>query len=257
MFSTMKKITDFKKAPEKRYSESGNVLFLILIAVALFAALSYAVTQSSRSGGGDASSETNLISSASLTQYPAAIRTSIIRMIVSSNIDVEDLNFDLPADFATVCTATPSDCVFHPRGGGATYAPAPGDVMDDSTPADWSFNADFELINLGLSNSDDTEGNEIIAFLPGIKRAICNKINEQLNFATTIPVLSASRAGSATTTGYLRNKDNDQLTMASTGDITLGTGGDEANAAFDGEAFGCFQNAASGDYVYFHVLVER
>ena len=55
-------------------AEKGNVLFLILIAVALFAALSYAVTQSSRSGGGDANNETSLINSAQVTQYPASVR---------------------------------------------------------------------------------------------------------------------------------------------------------------------------------------
>ena len=66
--------------------EKGNVLFLILIAVALFAALSYAVTQSTRSGGGSADRERSILSSASLTQGPTALRTSLIRMVLGLSL---------------------------------------------------------------------------------------------------------------------------------------------------------------------------
>ena len=93
----------YDRVSANRISERGNVLFLILIAVALFAALSYAVTQSSRSGGGDAGSETSLVDSAQVTQYPAAVRTAIIRQIVSKNITASQLEFNSPTNFAT-CT---------------------------------------------------------------------------------------------------------------------------------------------------------
>src|SRR5262245_7206132 len=137
------------KADIQRRGESGNVLVLLLIAVALFAALSYAVTQSSRSGGGDATSEKSLVSAAQLTQYPAGIRTSIVRMLING-VDVNSLVFNTPADFGAGkdvddTSTDPADvaivksAVFHPLGGGATYSAGPADLMLSSQQTDWIF----------------------------------------------------------------------------------------------------------------------
>jgi hypothetical protein len=226
-----------------------------LIAVALFAALSYAVTSSSRSGGGDASSETNLVSSAAITQYPATVRTSIVRMIISGTT-ADSLAFDPPP--FTACTG-PVDlqrCVFHPSAGGATHVKAPSDVMADGLQGDWTMNGDFEIINIGTSAAG-SDGNEIIAFLYGVKEGICSKINDELGFGAT-PVITATVAGAdPATAGYLRIMDTG-LSFAA-GQTVLGTGGAAGSdiANFDGQPFGCFRNTASGDFVYYHVLVER
>ena len=255
------KIKKSKEMTDHRQNESGNVLFLILIAVALFAALSYAVTSSSRSGGNDANNETNLISSATITQYPAAIRTAILRMQVSDGVDISDLEFNAPDVFED-CTAVNSvvgaHCVFHPNGGSATYVSAPADVMDDNQPGVWTFNGDFEINNIGISTDGSEAGNEIIAFLPGIKQGVCNRINQELGI-TGIPATGATIAGTDdTTAGYNRIMD-EGLGIEGTNDILLGseTGAIAGTAALDGQAYGCFRNTASGDYVYFHVLVEQ
>lgn len=247
------------KPMKNRNSESGNVLFLILIAVALFAALSYAVTSSSRSGGGDANKETNLISSATITQYPASIRTAILRMQVSGGVATADLEFNAPSDFgncSTIGGVQGAYCVFHPSGGGATYTQAPADVMANGNLGTWTFNGDFEIVNIGITTSGDAAGNEIIAFLPGISEGVCTRINDELGIAST-PVVASSIAGAdPTTEGYLRIMD-DVVDYATTNDITLGTGGVATTDALDGHAYGCFRNTASGDFVYFHVMAEQ
>ncbi len=239
---------------KNRNNESGNVLFLILIAVALFAALSYAVTSSSRSGGGDANNETNLISSATVTQYPASVRTAILRMQVSGGVDTADLEFNPPSAFGS-CSNSNVRCVFHPSGGGATFVSAPADVMDDGQPGEWTFNGDFEIINVGTTTSGSAAGNEIIAFLPGIKQGVCTRINSELGI-TGIPDTGADVSGADPgTEGYMRIMD-ETVDYATTNDITIGTGGDANVAALDGQAYGCFQNN-SGEYVYFHVIAEQ
>lgn len=228
-------------------NESGNVLFLILIAVALFAALSYAVTQSSRSGVGDASNETNLISSAQVTQYPASIRTSVIRMVVSNNVDVATLNFDTPSNFATTCNASPSRCVFHPSGGGAAYVGAPADIMENNAAGQWYFSGHYEVTNLGISTASNAAGNDIIAFLPGVKSSICSKINSELGIGgDTIHSTNLDPAAAAQFMGTA-------YTIPAS-EINIGTAG--GAAAFDGQPFGCIEDSG-GDYIYYHVIVER
>ncbi len=244
-----------------RQSESGNVLFLILIAVALFAALSYAVTQSSRSGSGEATSEKSLISGAQITQYPAGVRTDIIRMMIDNNISVDQLEFNAPSDFSSL-TANPSGkytrSVFHPDGGGATYQLAPADVMDSGAPGTWYYNANFFIPNIGTTTTADSSGNEMTAFLPGIKQSVCQKINDALGIISS-PVPSVS--GFASTdfqvtqgagSGYVA------FSTAPAGTQCIDTVACPSTppGALAGQPFGCFQ-ASDSKYVYYHVLLER
>ncbi len=226
-------------------SQSGNVLFLILIAVALFAALSYAVTSSTRTGGGSADSETNLISSAQITQYPSAVSTAVVRMIISG-ATAEEIRFNRPSEYTELDTVDIG--VFHPSGGAATYIPAPADVMAGASAGQWVFNAELEIPEIGLAGAG---GNDIIAYLVGMKQSICRKINEEHGLGSVIPVLSADRSGQ-----YTERMFDDGST-----DYTFPTGDvpdiDDGSGSFDGQPFGCFQNAGAGDYVYYHVIVER
>jgi len=256
----------FLKTPKTdgstRASESGNVLFLILIAVALFAALSYAVTQSTRTGGGSGDNETALISSAQLTQYPASIRTAVVRMIIGG-VDNQNLEFIAPANFAdcTGASATPPRyefCVFHPEGGGATYTTAPANLMADGQVGSWYFNANFEIEEIGTSVDGNDAGNEIIAFLPSITQTLCFRINEELGITNDAGIVSDTDL-SSNTTGYQALMDD---TYSFPGD-ELDIGSATAMPNLVGQPFGCFQDNAdpdgdgTNDYVYYHVLLEK
>ncbi|MGN7437768.1 MAG: hypothetical protein ACTHOO_03915 [Alcanivorax sp.] len=231
---------------EFREKQSGNVLFLILIAVALFAALSYAVTSSTRSSGENASRETNLINSAQITQYPTSVNTAIIRMIMSGTV-ADEIRFNRPGDeFDDLDNNTIG--VFHPQGGGATYVPAPADVMVSGTPGEWVFNGELEIPEIGLEGAG---GNDIIAFLVGIRQGICSRINEEHGMGTTVPVLNGDRSSQYTERMYDDGTTDYDMPTNDVPDIDDGAG------AFDGQPFGCFQNAGGGDYVYYHVVVER
>tara|TARA_B100000686_G_scaffold285939_1_gene310385 strand:- start:901 stop:1638 length:738 start_codon:yes stop_codon:yes gene_type:complete len=70
----------------------GNALFLILIAVALFAALSYAVTNSGK-GGGSSDREQGAIMAAEILNYVATIQTEIQFLQTLYGVDDNQISF--------------------------------------------------------------------------------------------------------------------------------------------------------------------
>lgn len=239
-----------------KQTQKGNVLFLILIAVALFAALSYAVTQSSRSGG-DSGRETNILNSAQLAQYPNQIRTAVLRMIIDGR-DITEVRFNAPADFDDLGTDEEGRGVFHPEGGGAVFQNAPADFMASgggNVDGEWFYNMDMEVTDIG-SSAAGAAGNELIAFLPGITEAICRRINDEAGIEeTSAGELPATADLSAT---YELNMVDDGTTDYSiTGNVTL-VATTTPTTALEGHPFGCFENVADSNvFVYYHVLNER
>lgn len=100
----------------------GNALFLILIAVALFGALSYAITQSGR-GGGNIAREEAMIKQARLENYQAAITAAVMRLTLPGTCTAAQISYETPAG-ANANPSAPSDksChIFHPNGGGVGW----------------------------------------------------------------------------------------------------------------------------------------
>lgn len=236
---------------KKNYNQRGNVLFLILIAVALFAALSYAVTQSSRSGG-DASRETNILNAAQLTQYPTSIRTAVLRLVIDGYQDTNILYN--PPSGGFIAASEPFE-VFATVGGGAINQNAPREVMQtggDNTDGVWFINMDFEVPGLGRS-ATNIAGNELIAFLPGITDSVCTRIDLEAGIielpTDTNPAVPGTLTGGGT--GHVDKNISTMADYVATSNVEL----DSATDDLTGQPFGCFTNG--GQNVLYTVILER
>lgn len=235
-----------------RPSERGNVLFLILIAVALFAALSYVVTQSTRSGGGSTEREKNILSSAQMTQYPTALRTSIIRLVLGG-VGIENIKFNTPGSFGASTNAE----IFHPQGGGATYQAAPAELMlGGLSQGTWYYNGNFDVPGVGI---DGAGGNDVIAFLPGISGGVCRQVNEELGLSVGTCAATGDAAVPDAVAGVLTADIEDQMDST----YTFPTAVDRTDLQCDGgtalsrQASGCFRDVAGNKFVFYSVLLER
>lgn len=186
-------------------AQKGSALFLILIAVALFAALSYALTQSGR-GGGDISKEQAKLYAAQLVQMADDVRQGTQRMALTgtpiSSIMAGTgggMYGGIGSDngFPSFCT-TGATCVFASEGGAVSLPLPPREAIDMNEPLGWyasnwagpnSFNSVFviglapgEANTYAVTNVGTDEADDIMVIYP-IKKEVCEEINRGLGIS--------------------------------------------------------------------------
>lgn len=151
-------------------TQRGNVLFLILVAVVLFAALSYAVTQSSRGGGG-VSKEQAKITASELIQMSTNMKFAVDRMR-ARGLGVEDIQINTTT-YNTPCT-TGDDCIFAPEGGGLPLPEPHQDIADVRYVEPGN---GYYVIGMGTNAAD-------LFIVFDVTEEVCTAINEGLGLST-------------------------------------------------------------------------
>lgn len=172
-----------------RNKESGNILFIILIAIVLIGALTAAISSSDNSESAGIDNETLVIRASEVQRYASELERGI-NYIMQNGVSEQDIRFAIPTDTANTtgygdlaADADKSDQMFHVDGGGANYRTTSNGVQISA--ANWEFYGGTQIPGAGTDKAD------LIAVLPNVTLQFCNKINE-LNNQTATPAEDGS-----------------------------------------------------------------
>lgn len=232
----------------KTTSESGNIIFFILLAIVLVGL----VTAALRSGGIEGANidrEDMVIKVAQVRQNAAELERAVT-LVMQNGISEVEISFaaDHPSAAAYgTYNDNPRAEVFNPKGGGAIWRKPPSGVNDGSF---WEFYGTTAAPGIGTDRAD------VIAVLPNVVKPFCeavNKINGQSE--TTIPTDDASCISGGTVFVGLTppnstpNPFNDPGSPMTENDFRQGPD----SVAPAGQA--CV--SCGGVYHFYHVLLSR
>jgi hypothetical protein len=205
----------------KAEKQAGNALFLILIGVALFALLAYAVTQSGRSAG-DLSKEQAALLAARITQMGADTRAGVTRMILSGtaagNIiySASPTTNNCPGSGGPTgnnayCTSG-ATCLFAPDSGGVTppyFPPGAWVAAYGSTGGPGGTSIVAQIMGPGTGSCDvptavsgmGTGASDLILVAEGLTKSVCQAINAGLGISGIPASISPWTWGISATSG--------------------------------------------------------
>ena len=237
------------REPHTRTDERGSVIFYVLIAVVLLAALSYAVSNSIRGNVQQLSEDRARLYASEILEY-ANIMANAVAQLRLRGVDDDMLCFDDPNwgadDYDHAGCTDNLNKIFHPSGAGLTWTQPPSEAMDSAASPDniWHIYGDNEIQDVGETCGDSSCA-DLILVVDELAQQTCIEINELLDI---------------TNPGDVPPTDTDMGETRYIGAFGYSeTIGDEAGVAnFRGRTSACFQRtAAPAEYVFYKVLIAR
>lgn len=238
--------------------QSGNVLFYILIAVALLAALSYVVAQSGRGSVGQITSERAALYANEIIDYGNLMSQTVDQIRFRGYLEGQ-ISFENPivSGYANASCSYDECQVFHVNGGAMNYVAPKTDWLDSAQSAQAHYG---EYYIHGGTSADGlaTSRDDLILFLPYVKQEVCVAINDRLGSS---PV---NRVVPVETNGPFEEGDVFTGTYGATYDYKVsGDGTSGETTVLFAKSAGCTESSGggalppAGTYHYFQVLLAR
>ena len=225
--------------------QRGNILFLILLAVILFAALSYAVT-SQRDGGKNAAPEKLDASISVMLQDASLLEQTINRLMLVNGCKDTDISFENATvggyinPNANVAGMNKKCHIFDKAGGGLSWPVRPDGLEHIEGEQVYQFHGTSVVEHVGTPEAD------LILYLRIASEPICAALNKKL--------MGMDRGGMVE--NYNNNQHNPFRGVYG-GTMSIGDSAISSTAFPPGHRAGCFYRSQYGSYGFYYVVLAR
>lgn len=238
---------------QNHISESGNILWFLLLTVALLGMLTFIVSRNSGTVNQTGRAEQDRIRASSLLRYTKSIEIAVQKMVLNDGISENDLDFIAMGGAYNNVNCSASSCeVFHVEGGGVDYQSAADILGDSSFARNWHISTGNRVGGMGC---DDASANckDLLILLENTPESICLQVNKILgitNPSGALPQQYEFNHGSPYTGSFTANISNQYIGGAHAANESPQVRGQQAGCIYE---FGGGQNTV----YYYHVLLPR
>lgn len=183
---------------DSRRGEHGNVIWFLLLAIALLAALTMTLSRGNDTGQQTGDVERSRIDASEVMRYASGLENTIKQMSLRG-VSENDLSFEnnFVSGYQNPACTDESCKLFETNGGAQSWLEPKSTWLDPSQSAqgmygEWYITGNVCVEDLGDGStgcdSDSTLNEEMVLFLPWITEALCRQLNNMAGIAGDPPV---------------------------------------------------------------------